>query len=115
MNKRKYNDATLYRITRPQAIERDSVRGYPMCVLCKIRAAEQVHHIIYRSQNGTSELINIACLCSGCHFKAHGLNGGNAKEIRRILLKRVEEATKNYEKNKSNKNSGYGAAYKCNE
>lgn len=112
MNKRKQNDNALYRKTRPLAIERDTVNGYPMCLLCKVRPAEQVHHIIYRSQLGTSELSNLACLCAACHRKAHGQNGGNAKEIKSILLNRVKVATEKYEKDTSSKNRCYGATHK---
>jgi|GEM_PF-952344 len=112
MNKRKRDDSRLYKKTRSMAIERDSTLGYPMCVLCKNRPAEQVHHIVYRSQLGTSELSNLACLCAACHRKAHGQNGGNAREIRKILLERVKVATENYEKDKSSKNCCYGATYK---
>lgn len=101
MNKRKRDDDALYKITRPKAIERDTVKCAPMCVLCRVRPSDHVHHIIYRSQLGTSVLTNLACLCWRCHDKAHGI-GGNAKEIREILLKRVKGATLEYEKSKEN-------------
>ena len=70
MNKRKRLDDKLYKITRPKAIERDSIDGYPCCVICGAPATE-VHHIFPRGRGGTSELTNLACLCRYCHDKEH--------------------------------------------
>ena len=81
MNKRKREDNKLLKITRPQAIERDN----GLCVLCGAVACE-VHHIVFRSQMGTSELSNLACVCRDCHNEAHGVN---AKAIRTRLLEVV--------------------------
>ena len=81
MNKRKREDNKLLKITRPQAIERDN----GLCVLCGAVACE-VHHIVFRSQMGTSELSNLACVCLQCHNEAHGVK---AKEIRKHLLEMV--------------------------
>ena len=78
MNNRKREDNNLYAVTRKQAYERDN----GLCVLCGAVACE-VHHIVFRSQMGTSELSNLACLCLQCHSEAHGVN---AKEIRTRLL-----------------------------
>ena len=95
MNKRKRLDDKLYKITRPQAVERDSIDGYPCCVICGAPATE-VHHILPRGRGGTSELNNLACLCRYCHENlAHGVF---AKEIRRNLLKEVEKRTDEYER-----------------
>ena len=47
--------------------------------------ASEVHHIVFRSQMGLSNLNNLACLCRDCHNKAHGVD---AKEIREILQER---------------------------
>lgn len=82
MNKRKKIDNKLYQITRRQAYERDN----GVCALCGAVACE-VHHIVFRSQMGTSELSNLACLCLQCHNEAHGVN---AKEIRKHLLETVK-------------------------
>lgn len=83
MNKRKREDNKLYAVTRQKAIERDN----GLCVLCGAVACE-VHHIVFRSQMGTSELSNLACVCRDCHNEAHGVN---AKEIRKILHERMKQ------------------------
>lgn len=80
MNKRKKMDNVLYARTRKWAYERDNGQ----CVLCGAPASE-VHHIVFRSQMGLSNLNNLACLCRDCHNKAHGVD---AKEIREILQER---------------------------
>lgn len=90
MNNRKKRDNKLYSITRKQAYERDN----GLCVICG-SVANQCHHIIFRSQGGLSNLRNLACLCTDCHYHAHGVF---AKEIRRNLLKEVEERTDEYER-----------------
>ena len=73
-------DNVLYARTRKWAYERDNGQ----CVLCGAPASE-VHHIVFRSQMGLSNLNNLACLCRDCHNKAHGVD---AKEIREILQER---------------------------
>ena len=80
MNRRKKFDNVLYARTRKWAYERDNGQ----CVLCGAPASE-VHHIVFRSQMGLSNLNNLACLCRDCHNKAHGVD---AKEIREILQER---------------------------
>lgn len=80
MNKRKKLDNVLYARTRKWAYERDNGQ----CVLCGAPASE-VHHIVFRSQMGLSNLKNLACLCRDCHNKAHGVD---AKEIQEILQER---------------------------
>ncbi len=79
---------TEFTKVKPQVAERDEYR----CQLCKLEGrwtkATQVHHIKYRSQGGTNDPSNLVCLCYECHEKAHGLNGGNAKEIADILKNR---------------------------
>lgn len=80
MNRRKKLDNVLYARTRKWAYERDNGQ----CVLCG-EAASEVHHIVFRSQMGLSNLNNLACLCRDCHNKAHGVD---AKEIREILQER---------------------------
>ena len=80
MNKRKKLDNVLYARTRKWAYKRDNGQ----CVLCGAPASE-VHHIVFRSQMGLSNLNNLAGLCRDCHNKAHGVD---AKEIREILQDR---------------------------
>ena len=82
MNKRKKLDNVLYARTRKWAYERDNGQ----CVLCGAPASE-VHHIVFRSQMGLSNLKNLVCLCRDCHNKEHG---EHAKEIRKILIERNE-------------------------
>lgn len=90
MNKRKREDNKLYAVTRKQAYERDN----GLCVICG-SVATQCHHIVFRSQGGLSDLKNLACLCTDCHYHAHGVF---AKEIRKNLLKEVEKRTGEYER-----------------
>lgn len=85
MNKRKRMDDALFRKTKIQAYERDE----GLCVLCG-RQAVEVHHIVFRSQLGTSELSNLACLCRDCHNAAHGVK---AKEIRRKLKEIINDTS----------------------
>lgn len=80
MNKAKRQDNELYKRSRKWAIERDN----GLCVLCGAQATE-VHHIVFRSQLGKSNLENLACLCRECHMMAHGIH---AKEIRAYLQER---------------------------
>lgn len=86
MNKRKRNDDKLYKQTRQEAIERDNA----LCVLCGARA-DHVHHITFRSQMGTSELSNLACLCQICHEQAHGINAKLIREILRGIIDNEED------------------------
>ena len=85
MNKRKRMDDALFKKTKLQAYERD--KG--LCVLCG-RQAVEVHHIVFRSQLGTSALSNLACLCRPCHDAAHGVK---AKEIRRKLQEIINDTS----------------------
>lgn len=85
MNKRKRLDDTLFRKTKSLAYERDE----GLCVLCGHQAVE-VHHIVFRSQLGTSELSNLACLCRPCHDSAHGVK---AKEIRKKLKEIINDTS----------------------
>lgn len=85
MNKRKRLDDSLFRKTKSLAYERDE----GLCVLCGLQAVE-VHHIVFRSQLGTSELSNLACLCRPCHDAAHGVK---AKEIRKKLKEIINDTS----------------------
>lgn len=88
MNKRKRADDKLYKITRPQAVERDSIDGYPCCVICGSPATE-VHHIFPRGRGGTSELNNLACLCRYCHENlAHGVFAKETQRKLEVIIKR---------------------------
>lgn len=80
MNKRKKKDDALFKKTKIAAYERSN----GICELCKRRKVTDIHHIIYRSQLGTSQLDNLMALCRECHEKAHGVN---AKEYRLLLQK----------------------------
>ena len=91
MNKAKREDNKLLKVNKPKALERDHYR----CVLCGSSDGIAVHHIVFRSQSGKSNLDNLACLCVYCHVPiAHGVN---AKEVRRKLQEIISERTKRYE------------------
>lgn len=46
-------------------------------VTCEVCSAisSHVHHIKFRSQQGTDNIENLICLCVHCHNKAHGIGG----------------------------------------
>lgn len=93
MNKRKREDEKLLKQNRPKVLERDNYS----CVLCGGHEGLAIHHIVFRSQSGKSNLDNLACLCVYCHVPiAHGVN---AKEVRRKLQEIISERTKRYEEN----------------
>lgn len=93
MNKAKREDNKLLKVNRPKALERDHYR----CVLCGSSVGISVHHIVFRSQSGKSNLDNLACLCIHCHVPiAHGVF---AKEVRKQLQEIVKERNDEYEKN----------------
>lgn len=52
---------------RQDAINRDSAK----CVECGATEHLEVHHIRYRSQDGTDELDNLVTLCAVCHAEKH--------------------------------------------
>lgn len=52
---------------RRDAINRDGAK----CVECGATERLEVHHIRYRSQDGTDELDNLVTLCACCHAKRH--------------------------------------------
>lgn len=86
MNKSKREDENLYKRTRKQAIERDD----GLCVLCGAVACD-VHHIVFRSRGGKSNLSNLACLCRDCHNMAHGEDW---REVYEELMLRSRENEK---------------------
>ncbi len=67
---------------RPRIAERDNYR----CRLCD-SPAQDVHHIIFRSQGGTNEESNLICLCRRCHERAHGVESKAIREILQYILK----------------------------
>ena len=93
-----------YANTRAYVLNRD---GY-MCQICKGKSQDkhlQTHHIIYRSNGGSDEADNLACLCRSCHDGVHegrvelklkGKTKGQLSHatqmnsIRRQLLRRVD-------------------------
>ena len=56
---------------RAKVFERDRFR----CRGCA-KQAEEVHHIIFRSQGGTDEMSNLVAICRDCHDMAHGKRSG---------------------------------------
>lgn len=84
MNKRKREDNRLFKKNKPIVYERSN----GICELCLTNRAVEVHHIVFRSQLGTSNLHNLACLCRQCHEMAHGIH---AKEIRKMLQEYISK------------------------
>lgn len=54
------------------------------CYTCNDFASEH-HHIIFRSQGGTDNEVNLIGLCQSCHFAIH--HGKDKKERDRIKNK----------------------------
>lgn len=75
MNKRKRRDDALYRKNRIIAYE----RAGGLREVCGAPAVE-IHHIMFRSHCGTSDLDNLICLCRSCHEMAHGTNAKQMRE-----------------------------------
>jgi 5-methylcytosine-specific restriction endonuclease McrA len=84
MNKRKRKDDALLKKNRLPAYE----RANGICELCKCARGTDVHHIIFRSHCGTSNLNNLALLCPACHRRAHSV------EARKVREKLLEERSK---------------------
>lgn len=84
MNKRKRKDDALLKKNRLPAYE----RANGICELCKCARGTDVHHIIFRSHCGTSDLNNLALLCPACHRRAHSV------EARKVREKLLEERSK---------------------
>lgn len=76
MNKKKRKDAALFKVTKRLAFE----RADGMCENCKYHKADDVHHIVFRSHGGTSELSNLICLCRACHHDAHSVMARQMRE-----------------------------------
>ena len=45
-------------------------QDYIKCEYCK-KQGNDIHHIIYRSQQGNDDISNLICLCRDCHDRAH--------------------------------------------
>lgn len=56
---------------RAKIFERDRFR----CRGCA-KQAEEIHHIIFRSQGGTDDEANLVAICRDCHDLAHGKRSG---------------------------------------
>lgn len=46
-------------------------QDYIICRGCLKRQAGEIHHIKFKSQGGSDEVINLICLCRYCHDRAH--------------------------------------------
>jgi hypothetical protein len=62
------------------------------CLYCQNIATEK-HHIIFRSQGGTDHPLNLAHLCSECHYAIH--HGVKSGVRLKILAKCYEQIKKN--------------------
>lgn len=85
MNKRKRLDNALLKKNRLKVYERANY----ICEFCKCARGTDVHHIIFRSHCGTSDLDNLIVLCRDCHERAHG---PDAKAMRERFLEIRREA-----------------------
>lgn len=61
----------------PERRKRVLLRDRYLCVRCKAKGkltkAEQVHHIVHRSDGGSNDDANLESLCKDCHGEAHGV------------------------------------------
>src|SRR5574344_2789942 len=102
-NKWLYQKGTNYGFANTKAYVLD--RDNHTCQKCKGKSKDsklEVHHIIFRSKNGSNEPENIITLCKTCHYKLHNgefeIKSGKSKgqlrhatqmnSIRQQLLKR---------------------------
>ena len=46
-------------------------RDQDRCRVCGSSQGVEVHHVIFRSQGGSDETSNLACLCQQCHARVH--------------------------------------------
>lgn len=79
MNKRKRKDDALLKKNRLPAYE----RANGICELCHSAQGTEIHHIVFRSHMGTSDMSNLALLCQDCHRRAHSVE---ARKVREKLL-----------------------------
>lgn len=60
----------------------------PMCELCKIKPATQVHHIFSRRFKSTMfDEDNLISICNGCHLKTHT----DPEWARRKIIEKIGE------------------------
>ena len=52
----------------------------PICEICNMESASEVHHIIPLSVGGTDDETNYISLCFGCHANEHNHNAKYSKE-----------------------------------
>lgn len=67
-----YQKGTLYGFSnaREFVLDRDNYT----CQICKGKSKDsklEVHHIQFRSENGSNDVDNLICLCHSCHKKLH--------------------------------------------
>lgn len=83
--------------------DRDSVEGWPCCVLCGRPAptsaplAFSCAHYIARSQGGLGIEENILTLCPACHGE---YDGTERKKLRPILTRHLRECYNSWDKKK---------------
>lgn len=83
--------------------ERDSVEGWPCCILCGRPAptrnplAFSCAHYIARSQGGLGIEENILTLCWPCHQE---YDGDRRKELRPILARHLRENCEGWDESK---------------
>jgi len=65
------------------------------CIYCHKIATEK-HHIIFRSQGGTNHPLNLAHLCSNCHYQIH--HGTDTLLREKILARCYEQIKQNLSK-----------------
>jgi len=56
---------------RANIFERDRFR----CRGCA-KSADEIHHMVFRSQGGSDDPSNLVAVCRNCHEQAHGRRGG---------------------------------------
>ncbi len=55
-----------------------------LCAVCG-RVAVNLHHVIYKSHNGTDEADNLIPLCYNCHDSHHTKNTPTTEELKSLL------------------------------
>jgi 5-methylcytosine-specific restriction endonuclease McrA len=61
-------DRDAYRDLHKAVLERDGWR----CQICGARTGLEVHHIRFRSRQGSDDEQNLITVCSRCHRQVHG-------------------------------------------
>lgn len=64
------------------------------CEVCGSYKQIQVHHLTYENFGGNEEPNDLVILCSDCHQKEHGLKRLDARDRRRIGLKKSRKNRK---------------------